>query len=90
MVLSEVMLSWDINGVPTGRGPLKGLTAAGLRYIRNPDGQEELYDYVQDPAESRNLVHLEEHRAAVERFRAALPAYAQNSVPSWSRYESST
>jgi arylsulfatase A-like enzyme len=57
VVLSEVQkghnapLNW-----PTSRGPMKSLVSRGMHYILNGDGQEELYDYVADDAETINLL----------------------------------
>lgn len=57
---------------PSSRGEMKALVHQGLRYIRNGDGVEELYDFAKDPWETRNLAALPEHQAALASARAAL------------------
>jgi arylsulfatase A-like enzyme len=57
-LLSEVRRGHNTpDSVPISRGPMKSLTARGLHYILNGDGQEELYDYVADDAETSNLMN---------------------------------
>jgi hypothetical protein len=52
---------------------MKSLTLGSLHYIKNlGDGKEELYDFVADPGEERNLVDAESARRALEYFRASM------------------
>lgn len=61
--LAEVSRAPNIDSRnPTSRGPMKSLVADGLHYIRNGDGVEELFDYLADRAESRDLVTTEPTR----------------------------
>jgi arylsulfatase A-like enzyme len=49
--------------VPLSRGTMRSVVLGGMRYIRAGDGQEELFDFVADPAELHNLAADSAHRA---------------------------
>ncbi len=53
------------------KGDMEAVVFGGLRYIRNGDGTEELYDFHRDPWERRNLTGQEDDQT-VQRFREAL------------------
>jgi len=56
-LLSEVRRGHNTpDSVPISRGPMKSLVGPRLHYILNGDGEEELYDYVTDDAETVNLL----------------------------------
>ncbi len=56
---------------PISRGPMKALVdPAGLHYIRNGDGIEEIYDLATDPQAEHNLIETEAGRAAASRLSA--------------------
>jgi arylsulfatase A-like enzyme len=57
---------------PTSKGDMKAVAAEGMRYIRNGDGTEELYDFDHDAAEQHNLAQAPEHRAALVKARQLL------------------
>lgn len=57
---------------PVSRGDVKALVFKGMRYIRNGDGVEELYDFENDPWEQRNLTDREEYSQTLEQFRTLL------------------
>lgn len=57
---------------PSSKGDMTALVHEGLRYIRNGDGREELYDRAADPWERTNLAALPEHQPALADVRAAL------------------
>lgn len=57
---------------PVSRGDVKALIFNGMRYIKNGDGVEELYDFENDPWEQRNLANLEESSQILNQFRALL------------------
>jgi arylsulfatase A-like enzyme len=52
--------------------PARSIVLDETLYIRNSDGREELYDLVNDPAESINLVDSATARPMLERCRGAL------------------
>jgi arylsulfatase A-like enzyme len=57
---------------PSSKGEMKALVHEGLRYIRNGDGREELYDFAADRWERTNLAALPERQQALAGARAAL------------------
>jgi len=57
---------------PSSRGEMKALVHQGLRYIRNGDGREELYDFIGDRWEQKDLASLPERQQALADARAAL------------------
>ncbi|HSM17294.1 MAG TPA: sulfatase [Gemmatimonadales bacterium] len=57
-LLSEVREGHNTpDSVPISRGPMQSLVDRGMHYILNGDGEEELYDYVADNAETTNLLN---------------------------------
>jgi arylsulfatase A-like enzyme len=72
-LLSEVNKGINqVEWLPVMKGDMKSLVMEGIRYIKNGDGREELYDFENDPAEERDLADSEEGRRALERFRRSL------------------
>ena len=60
-LLSEVSKGYNTPpAVPVSRGPMRSLVGRGMHYILNGDGEEELYDYQTDDAETTNLLHSED------------------------------
>jgi arylsulfatase A-like enzyme len=57
---------------PSSKGDMQALVHEGLRYIRNGDGREELYDFAADRWERTNLAALPERQQALAGARAAL------------------
>ena len=57
---------------PISKGDMKSVVSAGLHYIRNGDGSEELYDYQGDPWERANLAPDAEHHSDLEQLRGLL------------------
>ncbi len=57
---------------PSSKGDMRAMVHEGVRYIRNGDGREELYDRAADPGERTNLATLPEHQQALADVRAAL------------------
>jgi arylsulfatase A-like enzyme len=62
---------------PVSRGDMTSLVADSLRYIRNGDGQEELYGLLTDPWEHRDLATSDSGGPALERLRQTLQASRQ-------------
>jgi arylsulfatase A-like enzyme len=74
-VLSEVSASpGQPDWFPSSKGPMSSLVVDGLRYIRNGDGREELYDLDRDPDERQDLAGLAEHQPSLAAARARLRA----------------
>ncbi|MGE0352466.1 MAG: sulfatase [Gemmatimonadales bacterium] len=61
-------------GTPISRGSMASALTGGLRLIRNGDGTDELYDFVDDPAESADLASVPGYTTDLERLRGALTA----------------
>lgn len=59
---------------PLAKGNMKSLVVGHYHYIRNGDGREELYNYVNDPAEMVDLAGSEEGRQSISQFRISLEA----------------
>jgi arylsulfatase A-like enzyme len=78
-LLSEVNLA-PIMGRPranSSRAVMQSLVVNRYHYIRNIDGSEELYDFISDPPEDRDLSPSSEGREAIEVFRSLLDARSQ-------------
>jgi arylsulfatase A-like enzyme len=59
---------------PVAKGPMKGLIADGMHYIRRGDGLEELYLLESDPEEGSNLAPYSYATEILQRFRTRLSA----------------
>jgi hypothetical protein len=57
---------------PVAKGPMKGLVADGLHYIRAADGQEELYLLKTDPEERGSVAAYPFAVPMLQRFRSDL------------------
>jgi arylsulfatase A-like enzyme len=71
-LFSEVRKNSGPQRLPFTKGDMKSLLMDGLHYIRNGDGQEELYDFDNDPAETQDLSNDERGRRVLGRFRGKL------------------
>ena len=72
-LLTEVLPSpGQPDWFPSSKGEMKSLVHQGMRYIRNGDGREELYDFVTDRWERNNLVAAPDRQQALIGARAAL------------------
>ena len=57
---------------PIFRGSMRSIRLGDIKYIRNADGGEELFDLQADPDELTNLAAVSERQADVERLRTLL------------------
>jgi arylsulfatase A-like enzyme len=57
---------------PVSKGDMKSLVQGSYHYIKNGDGNEELYDLEEDPQEQNNLIGSNDAQAIAARFRAFL------------------
>jgi arylsulfatase A-like enzyme len=82
-ILSEVnFVSSRPDWFPASKGDMKSLIYKELRYIKNGDGSEELYDLKKDPWEKQNLNQEKERQTELEEFRERLDtALSSPSIP---------
>ncbi|MEM1227045.1 MAG: sulfatase [Planctomycetota bacterium] len=72
-LLTDPMSEWMHPAITTyGEGRFS-VRVGPWRYIRYPDGGEELYDHRMDPEEFRNLSIDVDHQAKIRRFRSLIP-----------------
>jgi arylsulfatase A-like enzyme len=76
MLAEDFRVSWPVGRLSPrhGAGSL-ALIVDGLKYLRNDDGSEELFDLDQDPLEERNLA--ETMPDAVASLRSRLEAWSR-------------
>jgi arylsulfatase A-like enzyme len=70
----------QVNGVtgqpdwfPVSKGDMKSVVYRGMRYIRNGDGTEELYEYREDANETRDLAGEPRYQSVLDVARTLLP-----------------
>jgi len=84
-VLTEVLLREQIsknrNRPPAWRGPMHSIVAEDFTYIRNADGQEELYHLSDDPAQLRDLASSADSEPVLRRMRERLSTLAPHVQP---------
>jgi hypothetical protein len=66
---------------PVFRGPMKAVAAGKHVYVRNGDGQEELFDVAADPMQSRNLAGLPQVQSILDQIRTDLDRLLQAEAP---------
>jgi arylsulfatase A-like enzyme len=66
---------------PVFRGPMKALAFGKYVYVRNGDGQEELFDVAADPMQSSNLAALPNVRSILDQVRADLDRLLEAKAP---------
>ena len=69
METGKPMLLTNQGREPAAKGPMKGLVAGGLHYIRAGDGSEELYSLAADPEERFNAAGAATARGILRGFR---------------------
>jgi arylsulfatase A-like enzyme len=57
---------------PAAKGPMQGMVAGGMHYIRSGDGSEELFALDTDPEERTNVASKPDNREVLRGFRDAL------------------
>ncbi len=57
---------------PVSKGDMKSVFYDSLRYIKNGDNTEELYDFLKDPWEKQNLAQQPEMQSRLVEFRSLL------------------
>lgn len=66
--------SWNRPALTTFGENLVSLQNDRYRYIQYPDGSAELYDYLQDPYEWKNLIKDKKLVSVVDEFKKSIPA----------------
>jgi arylsulfatase A-like enzyme len=66
---------------PAAKGPMKGMIAGGMHYIRSGDGSEELYALGPDPDEETNVAGFPDAAGALEGFRGAVRSMFRSPPP---------
>ena len=65
---------------PVAKGPMYGLVAGGLHYIKSADGKEELFALELDPDELTDAAGRPDARIALDGFRGALRSILRTGV----------
>jgi arylsulfatase A-like enzyme len=66
---------------PAAKGPMKGLVAGGMHYIRSGDGREELYALEHDPEERTNAAGRPDAQEVLQGFRDYLRSILRSRTP---------
>jgi hypothetical protein len=66
---------------PAAKGPMKGMVAGGMHYIRSGDGREELYALDADPEEQMDAAALPGAQGVLRGFRGALQSIFREGPP---------
>lgn len=74
-LLEDPDLAWDRPVLSTYGYGNHAVTSERYRYIRHPDGSEELYDMIDDPNEWTNLAGRRRYADVVEELARFLPDY---------------
>ncbi len=74
--LFQTLSRWDghPDWFPSSKGDMRAIVYQGMRYIRNGDGSEELYDFERDPWEKTNLATQPGQAPMLAGARAAIGA----------------
>lgn len=78
VLVGEGKPDWWPESWPIDKGSMQAIVSDGHHYITNGDGQEEIYDFKNDPEEANNIVDTEEGQTLREQFRALLESLTRN------------
>lgn len=73
-ILKDPAAKWERNGYTIYGAGYSGVCDERYRYIRYPDGSEELYDHKNDPYEHKNIASQKGMEAVKKRLAATIPA----------------
>lgn len=79
-IFKDPKTAWERPGLTTFGEHYSSVRSERYRYIRYPDGTEELYDHLNDPYEHTNVAGNPEMRPVVSALSRAIPAHFQKSV----------
>lgn len=80
-VFKNTTFNWDRAGLTTFGENYSSVRNERYRYIRYPDGSEELYDHQADPYEHSNLAKKASMKAVIAGMAKSIPTAFQKSVP---------
>ncbi|WP_343701208.1 sulfatase [Chitinophaga sp.] len=73
-ILKNPAAKWERNGYTVYGAGYSGVCDERYRYIRYPDGSEELYDHKSDPYEHKNIASQKGMETVKKRLAATIPA----------------
>ncbi len=72
-VLNNPKFKWDRPGFTSYGDQFSSVRSERYRYIRYPDGTQELYDHRSDPYENTNIAHKSENKAIIDQLARSIP-----------------
>ncbi|MEJ7691483.1 sulfatase [Daejeonella sp.] len=81
-ILKNPKYEWDRPGLTTYGEGYSSVRSEQYRYIRYPDGTEELYDHYKDPYEHRNLASKPDMKPVISKLAKNVPVHFEKTVPS--------
>jgi len=81
-VLKNPKYKWDRPGLTTYGERYSSVRSEQYRYIRYPDGKEELYDHYKDPYEHTNLAGRPEMKTVISKLAKSVPTHFEKAIPS--------
>jgi arylsulfatase A-like enzyme len=79
-ILKDPGAKWERNGYTVYGAGYSGVRDERYRYIRYPDGSEELYDHQKDPYEHKNIASQKEMEEVKKRLAASIPEKFEKSM----------
>lgn len=81
-VLKDPKYKWNRPALTTYGVGYSSVRSEQYRYIKYPDGKEELYDHNTDPYEHTNLIGKPKMKAVIDKLAKSVPAKFTKSIPS--------
>ena len=72
-VLKNPEVKWDRPGFTSYGEEYSSVRSERYRYIRYPDGTDELYDHKTDPYENTNIAHKAENKEIISQLAESIP-----------------
>lgn len=79
-VLKSANYKWERPGLTTLGEHYSSVRSEQYRYIRYPDGSEELYDHQNDPYEHNNLADAKSMKSVIAKLAASIPSSFQTAL----------
>ncbi|GAA4307346.1 sulfatase [Compostibacter hankyongensis] len=80
-ILNDPKISWERAGFTTWGVQYSSVLKGPYRYIRYPDGAQELYDHRQDPYEWNNLAADPKMKTVIGQLAGNIPEHFEASIP---------